>query len=391
MRPPTVTVAVFCLLLGLLALLFFVLPDSPFSVTEKRSLRTAPSFRLSELYSGRLTAAVNDWYADQFPFRQSLVRLKSVAEYALGKGGNNGILVGTGGQLARVGFDLRVGSCAVSGTDRIPSDLLRANANGVNRAAANARVPTVFLFPGRTLEIARERLPYPDGVTEQARTDWRESLSPDVCAPDVCTTLREHSEAGEQVMYRTDHHWTTRGAYYAYRETMTAFGMEAEILPEAAFRRVTVTDSFRGTFLCAGAFPWVRPDAIEVWYGEDDGDYEILADGAVRDGFYTLPSGDGMPTGYELFLDGTHDIVTVRKKGAGESSRPLLLIFKDSFANSLAPFLARHFDLVLLNLSSTRSDFTDLTAISGQYGADRVLVVWNDANLFYTDVASRFR
>ena len=189
-------------------------------------------------------------------------------------------------------------------------------------------------------------------------------------------------------MYRTDHHWTALGAYYAYREVLCAFGMEDAILPPKAFCRERVTDRFRGTFLCSGGFPWVAPEEIEVWRGADDSDYEVIADGAVQTGFCFAPA-DGMPIGYEVFLGGTHDVVTVRKKGAG--SRPLLLIARDSFADALAPFLARHFDLILLNLSSSRSDFTDLTGLSDRYGADRVLVVWNAANLFFTDVASRLR
>ena len=92
---------------------------------------------------------------------------------------------------------------------------------------------------------------------------------------------------------------------------------------------------------------------------------------------------------YSVFLDGTHDVVTVTKKD-GEA-RQTLLIPKDSFANSLAPFLAQHFDLVLLNLSSTRKDFSDLSHYARDCGADRVLLVYTIENVITADRLTRLK
>ena len=78
-------------------------------------------------------------------------------------------------------------------------------------------------------------------------------------------------------------------------------------------------------------------------------------------------------------------MVTVEKEG---EDRPTLLIFRDSFASSLAPFLAQHFDLVLLNLSSRR-DFTNVTESAREYGAHRVLVVYTLENLITSDKLSK--
>ena len=91
---------------------------------------------------------------------------------------------------------------------------------------------------------------------------------------------------------------------------------------------------------------------------------------------------------YSVFLDGTHDVVTITKEG---EDRPTLLLLKDSFANSLAPFLAQHFDLVLLNLSSTRNDYTNLSERVAEYGADRALLVYTLENVITADKLSRLR
>ena len=80
MRPEQFTVLLFCALLFCLAVLFLLLPQSPFSNAEKRALQTRPHFSLSAFFSGRFGGDVDRWYADQFPFRGALVGLKSAAE-----------------------------------------------------------------------------------------------------------------------------------------------------------------------------------------------------------------------------------------------------------------------------------------------------------------------
>ncbi|MBO4308535.1 MAG: hypothetical protein J5885_01750 [Clostridia bacterium] len=384
MRSERITAILFCAFLLCFALLFFLFPQSSFSLSEKRALQTKPSVSVSSVLSGRFGKEVDDWYADQFPFREMFVGLKGAAEILEGKGENNGILLGRAGQLARVRFDMMKEKGIVPDADRLNKEHLRAIAEGVNRAAANARVPTVFLFTGRSIDVAASSFGYPS-VDPSALL--REMFVADVVSPNISAVLRERYEAGEAVVYRTDHHWTTLGAYYGYCEAMRSFGMEREIIPISAFTPVTVTERFRGTFGAAGGMKWVKPDKIDVWTFPDDGDYTVFADGKPAGGFYTFPP-EGDPIGYELFLDGTHDVVTVEKTG---EKRPRMVIFKDSFANSLAPFLARHFDLVLLNLSSARKDYTDLTATAEAYNADCVLVVYTVSNLLTSDTAARFR
>jgi len=117
---------------------------------------------------------------------------------------------------------------------------------------------------------------------------------------------------------------------------------------------------------------------MDFWLLGNEDSFAVTADGKMLEGMYStayLAQKDQ----YSAFLDGTHDIVTVKKKDG--TARPTLLLFKDSFANSLAPFLAQHFDLVLLNLSSARTDFSDTQALVKQYKADRVLLVYTLENV----------
>ena len=78
---------------------------------------------------------------------------------------------------------------------------------------------------------------------------------------------------------------------------------------------------------------------------------------------------------YGALLDGTHNIQTVFSK---TEERERLLVVKDSFANLLVPFLARHFDLVILNLSG---GITDASLFAEEFGTTRALIVYNWENL----------
>ncbi len=379
MRPDRTIVLLFCAILALLAVLFLCWPQTSFSATEKRALQGRPKFGFAKLTSGKLSGEIEDWYADQFPGREGLVALQSLTQILAGQQQNNGVLLGANGQLARWDWG------GETPTDRIDQSRLQAACRGICRAAEATRLPTVFLFPSRNIDVTEAAFNYPNLTGEEIRQALAETLSA-VNVADVTPVLRERYEAGEDVIFRTDHHWTALGAYYAYCEVMRAFGRESEILPLDFYRETVVTGGFGGSYRARGGMPFVAKEPISVFSGGDDGDYSITADGKKLSGFYSIPQEGEI--GYELFLDGTHDVVTIEKPG---EARPRLVVFKDSFANSLAPFLARHFNLVLLNLSSAKKDFTNLSEISREYGADAVLVVYSVFNLLSTNTAARFQ
>ncbi len=381
------TTVLFCLLLFGFSLAFLILPDHSFSEEENRSLRSLPKWSLDALLSGKLGEEFNDYFADQFPLRDTLVGIKGASELMLGKGENNGILLGKNGQLAKRLFDAygSDGAVPLDGFDRAH---IRACAEGLKRVDGQLEIPFSVLLTGRTVDIAASAFSYPPDISNALQETLRDSLGGRVSCVETVPVLRERYGAGEYVYYRTDHHWTTLGAYYAYVEVMKSFGMEGEILPVDAFQRETVSDGFYGTAWSAGGMKHVAPDSIEIWTLGNEQDFAVTADGRELPGFYSR-SYLAKKDQYSLFLDGTHDVVTVQKR-SGET-RPTLLILKDSFANSLAPFLAQHFDLVLLNLSSTRRDFCDLSHFAAHYGADRVLLVYTIENVMTADKLTRLR
>lgn len=370
------TVVLFLICLYAFALAFALLPDHTFSEQENRSLRTLPKFGWQKLISGEYAAEINDYFADQFPLRDTLVGLKGSVELAFGKGENNGILLGDGQQLADRLFDVYRNGDVTHETDTYDPAHLDAVCNAINRLSERLDIPFSALFTGRTIDVAASAFRYPATTSNAILEQISNGIHKHVLI-DTIPLLRQKYELGESVYYRTDHHWTTLGAYYAYAETMRAFDMAEDILPAEAFFKKTVSDAFYGTAWSAGGMKHIHPDQIELWLFGNESDFTVTADGKELDGFYNMAY-LAKKDQYSLFLDGTHDVVTVQKKG---EERPTLLMLRDSFGASIAPFLAQHFDLVLLNLSSQRADFCDVTALSAQYGADRVLLVYTLENV----------
>lgn len=384
------TVFFFVAVLFGFGLSFWLIPDATFSAEENRSLQPPPTLSSDRFFSGRYSSEMNDYYADQFPLRDTLVGWKGVAEIALGKGENNGVLLGANGQLAKRNFDiLRADGSVSERTDGFDPERIASAMDGIARAAESLReagIPFSVLLTGRTVDVAASTFSYPTDRSDALLSAIRAGETDLADWIGTVPMFRERFDRGEAVYYRTDHHWTTLGAYYAYCEILSHFGMEEEILPADAFVRETVTDSFYGTTWSAAGMKFVEPEPIELWkYGNEDA-FTVTADGQTTDGFYSTRYLDEKDK-YSVFLDGTHTVVTVQKEG---ETRPLLLLFKDSFANSLAPFLAQHFDLVLLNLSS-RADFSDFAGIASQYGADRVLLVYTIANLLTANKLAALR
>ena len=389
-RHSIVTVVSFVLLLSIGAIAFWLIPDQEFSARENRALQTLPQWNTDKLLSGEFSSACNDYFADQFSARDVFVSVKGTLELLSGKGENNGILLGRSSQLAKRLFTTaRADQEAVEDSDTIDQAHLKNAAKGINRAAENVEVPLVVFLTGRTLDVASSAFAYPTQESEQMLATLRESIDGSVHYLDLVPAYKSRYESGEYVYYRTDHHWTTLGAYYAYCDIMRALGMENDIIPAQSFAKETAAEDFWGTFASASGFRFVKPDHVELWLFGNEESFLVTADGKVlQGGLYNRAHLEGNDK-YSVFLDGTHDVVTITKKD-GEN-RPTLAIFKDSFANSVAPFLAQHFDLVLYNLSSPRTDYTDVSAYTKACGADAALVLYTLGNVIETDKINRLR
>ena len=304
------TVILFCGLIASLSIAFLFLPDKDFSPQENRNLASFPALSADRFFSGTFGEEMNVYFSDQFPLRDAFVKLKGGAELGQFKGENNGVLY-RHDQLAVKDFDAYKSILEVTeNTDRIYAESIEAQLKSLARFGESAGIPVVTLIPPRTIDVADRLFRYdrPDG-------DLLYDLAADLLTDqagyiDTLSLLREKYEAGEYVYYRTDHHWTTLGAYYTYCEVMRSLGKEEKILPRDAFE-IEQSEDFSGTTAARGGFPFYKKDVLELWHLPDDGAYEVIADGETIGGFYArnyLSESDK----YSVFLDGTHNLTTVK-------------------------------------------------------------------------------
>lgn len=368
------TVILFCIIIAALALSFVIMPDRTFSEQENRDLARSPEFDSERFFSGEFATDMNVYFADQFPLRDAFVKIKSATELALIKGENNGVLYSYD-QLAVKNFNAYRSILEITeNTDRVYADTAKAQIENVKKLSESLDIPTVTVIPPRTVDVADPIFVY-DRPDSDILFDIMAETLVESGYIDTLNDMRDRYESGEYVYYRTDHHWTTLGAYYTYCEIMESLGKKDRIIPKEEFEIEQIED-FSGTTAARANFPFYKKDVLEIWHLPDDGEYDVIADGEALNGLYArehLETGDK----YSVFLDGTHNLTMITKK---DKDRETLLIAKDSFANCLIPFLAREYDIVAVNIHTV----TAISAAAENYGADAVLIVCNTENLITT-------
>ena len=220
----------FILFLGLFFLLLILLPRRDFSPQENRYLAQPPRFRFSALISGSFTRETEESLTDQFPLRDGWISLKARLERAMGKTENNGVF-----------FCRR--DTLISRFSQPEEKQLRDAAGAVKSLAENTDVPVILALIPSAAEIWKDRLPAHANTADQAALIQRLYADCGVETADILGALETHRQ--EDIYYRTDHHWTTLGAYYGYAVTALALGLEPA--DQDSFSPVTVTEEFYGT------------------------------------------------------------------------------------------------------------------------------------------------
>lgn len=353
--------ACFCLFLGGLLVWHVLMPDRARSETENRTLAQRPELTWSALADGSFTKAAEDYFADQFPLRDGWTGVKARAELLLGKREFNNVYLCGDTLIAKVNPPL--------------DGLEDRNLDCVRRMAERTEIPVYLALVPSAAEVWREKLPAGAESWDQAAFISRAAELEGVEPVDVLGALRARAE--EDIFYRTDHHWTTLGAYYGYAVLMEALGRGEEVLePEAAKERdLLVSNGFQGTLYSQSGIHWLEPDSIEFWV-EDRG-LSVISwrDGAPEEtGLYDSDY-LGEKDKYSAFLGGSQPLCVIRN----EAGTGRLMLVRDSYADSLAPFLARHFEEVhLLDLRYYRGS---PAAYAQEHGVDGIVVLQSVPNL----------
>ena len=332
--------------------------DRTFSDSENRMLAQKPAPTLASLADGSFAEGLERWYADQFPGRDLWITADLTFQRALGVREMNGVYLGADGYLLE------------APAQEDAAQLGQTEAAICAFAAQHPDIRLTAAIVPNAWGVLSEKLPAGAPVEDQkALIDAIDQAMPDVRTANLTEALR--SRRSEPLYYRTDHHWTSLGAYYAYQQLCDALGLTPF---DTAAHTALTADRFYGTHYSKARTWNAVPDTI-TWYDLPNQltIYNVTAAGQPTDGTDTgLYDTDKLSVydKYAMFLHGNNGLSRVQGDGTGK-----ILVIKDSYANCFVPYLtANYADIDVVDFRNYNFGLDQLIA-DNDY--DQILVLYS--------------
>ena len=357
--------AVFLLLIFGFAIATVLKPSNERSETENRLLEQKPDLTWNALISGKFSEDYEAYLSDQFVVRDGWISLKTAFERAALRQEAEDVYFARDNYL----IEKHTGVFTAETAER-NIQTLSAFFTNLSKSMDPGHL-TAMVVPN-AVDILRDKLPpFADPYDEEIYLQKIAGALPEGVWFDSSSVLRQHS--GEELYYRTDHHWKTLSAYY----TFEAWAGEKGLAGDSAFsfRPVTVTDSFEGTIASRLGIVG-RADSIERFDPEIPFDYYLIYNQSddIRNTIYQdsfLERKDK----YAYFYGGNFGLIQA-KMPEHETGRKLLVI-KDSYAHCFVPFTYALFDQV--DMLDTRYYNASISALIGQENYTDILFLFNAA------------
>lgn len=378
----------FCAFIGVFAVAHLALPDREFSENENRYLEQMPQleaadFELSlplknsgDFFTGQFMSDFETYITDQFPLRDAFMTIKAACELAVGKTVNNDVYFGENDTL-------------FAGVADPGDEVIDKNLSYVDILAGKLDIPVYFSLVPNKLNIMGDLLSNPFASAPFA-ADRKLALSVNYLGEDLwlksaalsnanwidmMPLFQAHGEEG--LFYRTDHHWNSLGAYYGYAALMEGMGITPVPLDE--YEKTTVSTEFLGTTYSSSGAGWVTPDNIDIYVPEEGVSVTVYPTGKPEEGALYNEEKLSVKDKYSYFMGGNTPLAVIKTE---HTDAPKVLVVRDSYSDSLAPFLTAHFSEI--HLFDLRYNNTPIPVYAAENGIDAVVVLYSTAN-FLTD------
>ena len=295
-----------------------------------------PQFTIVDFVSGKFSDELEQYLTDQVPLRDDWVTLKIYLELAVGKRESGGVYIGRDKYLM----------------DKFTSyskKQLAANAAALaelqKKLAAEDISMDTILVPVAA-QVLTDKLPAYAPVADYAAI-LEVLTDAGVDTVDMLTALAAHS--GENIYYRTDHHWTSLGAYYAYCAWR---GIE----PNAdEWTQEILCDNFHGTTWNKVPLPSVPAEEITAWYKHEYHNVSYNGGEYETNSIYECKYLSGSDQ-HAVFLNSNQAQTVI--SGSGKSGK--LLLIKDSYGNTFSQFPVEDYaEVHVLDLRFFKGDVTE--------------------------------
>lgn len=361
--------------IALVGFLVFLRPAT--SETEGRELTRFPNLTWDAFLDGSYFSAITTWYADTFPGRDGLISIQHALEELYGI--RTARLIPPTAGTGTAGGDGEDGGEGDVSIEQ-PSDGVYIKRDSafeiyVYNEQKAARYAAVLnraheLMPDVELYDAVVPLSYAVNMSageqrsigasdaETAIASIYGKLDGGIKRVSLLPELLAHRD--EYLYFRTDHHWTARGAYRAYRAFCEASGTVPNELESMTSMTFT---GFRGSLWAKASGASLKEDFVEAWipratnrmkvwdwknYGKADQE-EIVTESYP---IVQTKTGNGSESGYfygprwkyNCFLAGDNALSVIENPTLRDGSK--LLVVKESFGNAFVPFLVDHYQTV---------------------------------------------
>lgn len=321
------------ILVGAMYLIFA--PKQDFSEDENRVLESAPKVTLASLANGSFMDSIESYVGDHFMFRKASIALNTRIQLMMGKrdlGSNYGQTPAEGGVY--FGKDGHLYEVLLPNH----TDTFARNVAAIQLFAKNTALPFYFMPVPSGAQEQQDRLPFsaPSHDQREELNTIQAGAGENTKVIDLFDTLSDRT--GNDYYYKTDHHWNTFGAYKGYEALVKA--MNIQPTPQENFDFEAVSDSFLGTLYSKAILTTQEPDVLYLPVYKKTAALTQQTGKQQRDSLYWKEYLEKKDK-YSVFLGGNHSVDVVKNSAVSNGRK--LLIIKDSYANSMVPFLATNF------------------------------------------------
>lgn len=346
--------------------------DREFSPNENRYLAEPPKLSWENILSGEFQEGLEEYLKDHIFGRDQWITVKTAVQKAAGNTDIGGAYVGKGGydfeKITREDVDDEL-------VERNTKSLAGFFASAAKRVGADH--VSLLLVPTSGLVMA-DKLPNHARLFDQsAYIDRILEAVKDYNVVDVRNEMKAHSD--EYIYYKTDHHWTTDGAFIACRMWCESTGIA--YTNKDALEQNVLVDNFRGSLYSKILDAGSAYDCIWTYgpIGQGLGSvsgYQVTVDEDKPGVIYDVEKLEEKDK-YAFFFGGNYGQVHI-EGGAARGEKKNLLVIKDSFANAFVPLILEHFDHIYM--VDLRYYNGDMESYLEEHDITDVLVLYNISN-----------
>lgn len=350
----------------------FLAKDREFSPNENRYLAEPPKLSWDNVLSGDFQEGLEEYLKDQIFGRDQWITIKTAVQKAAGNTDIGGAYVG------KKGYDFEK-ITAEDVDDDLVAQNTRALASFFKKASETIAADRLsFLLVPTSGLVMADKLPKNARLFDQSAYIDRVQDAMENCSViDVRDELTAHSD--EYIYYMTDHHWTTDGAFIAYRKWCESTDLAYTDKDE--LEQNVLTDKFRGSLYSKILDAGSAYDSIWTYGPVGEGlssvsDYTVTVDEKKPGVIYDVEKLEEKDK-YAFFFGGNYGQVHIEGKTHSDKARSLLVI-KDSFANAFVPLALEQFDHIYM--VDLRYYNGDMQSYLTEHNITDVLVLYNISN-----------